>query len=113
MKLRVLFTAATLGATSLTMSPTHAQTLLPCEVYMCMAGISGVGATGGPACAPSLALWHAAAPAGLAVWTIWGFAPPASYKLRRSYLTKGCPEANVATNAAILEAIMTMWGSEP
>ena len=111
MQLRTLFaTLAIVGGMSIT--PAHAQTLTPCEVYLCMAGITGAGAPGGPACAPSLAYWHAPSPAGLAVWTTYGFIAPASAALRRTYLST-CPAANVATNTAVLNAIISEWGSVP
>lgn len=110
MKLRALFTTIAIG---LTTAPVHAQTVDSCTVYMCMAGISGFGASGGPACAPALTYWHSPAPAGLAVYhPPQGFNPPASAALRRGYLMT-CPGANVATNTAVLNAIITEWGSVP
>jgi hypothetical protein len=112
MKLRPLLFSVAFGAACLTAAPIHAQTVDPCTVYMCMAGISGFGAGGGPACAPALTYWHTASPAGLAVWTTYGFIAPASAALRRGYLTT-CPGANVATNTAVLNAIITQWGSVP
>ena len=114
MKLRTLFAPLTLSlAIGLTTAPVHAQSIDPCTVYTCMAGLSGFGASGGPGCSPAVAYWHAPTPAGLAVYAYGVFVPPASYTLRRSYLTTGCPAASFATNAAILEAIMTEWGSVP
>jgi hypothetical protein len=111
MQLRTLITTFIVAA-GLSITPAHAQTIAPCDVYMCMAGISGFGATGGPACAPALAFWHAPSPAGLAVWTTYGFMAPASTALRRTYLST-CPGANVASNAAVMNAIITEWGSVP
>lgn len=108
MKLRALFTTLTLGAACLTTAPTRAQTVDPCTVYMCMAGISGFGASGGPACAPALTYWHTA----LAVYSPY-FNPPASAARRRAYLTPTCPGANVGTNTAVLNAIMSQWGWVP
>lgn len=113
MKMHALLTSIALGLACATTTSIHAQTLTPCEVYLCMAGISGVGATGGPACAPAIAYWHAPTPAGLAVWATYVFVPPASYAARQTYLTTGCPAAALGTNAAVLSAIMTTWGSEP
>lgn len=113
MKLRALFATAALSVGGLATTAVHAQTVTPCEVYMCMAGISGVGLSGGPACAPAIAFWHTPAPAGLAVWGTYVFLPPPSAELRREYLTMGCPAANFATNAAILNAIIAEWGWEP
>ena len=80
MQLRTLF-ATLIVATGLSITPALAQTVAPCNVYMCIAGISGFGATGGPACAQALAFWHAPSPAGLAVWTTYGFMAPASAAL--------------------------------
>lgn len=107
MKLRALFTILTLGAASLTNAPAHAQTVDPCTVYMCMAGISGAGTSGGPACAPALTYWHSA----LAVYSPY-FNPPASAARRKAYLLT-CPGATNATNAAVLAAIIAEWGSVP
>jgi hypothetical protein len=112
-KMLMVVTHLALGAACLTTAPTHAQTLMPCEVFMCMAGVSGVGATGGPACAPAIAFWHAPAPAGLAVWATYVFVPPASYAARQTYLKTGCPQSVVGTNAAVLAAIMATWGAVP
>ncbi|MEP6898064.1 MAG: hypothetical protein ABI870_05995 [Rhodanobacter sp.] len=113
MKLRTLFATITFGtAICLTTVTAHAQTVDPCTMYLCMAGISGYGASGGPACAPALAYWHAPSPAGLAVWTTYGFIAPASAALRRTYLST-CVGSNAATNAAVLNAIITEWGSVP
>lgn len=111
MQLRTLFATLAVAA-GLSITPAHAQTVTPCEVYVCMAGISGAGATGGPACAPALAYWHAPSPAGLAVWTTYGFIAPASAARRRTYLMT-CPGAQVATNAALLSAIISEWGYVP
>lgn len=113
MKLPSLLVVLAVGATTtLAITPAHAQSVTPCDVYTCMAGISGSGTTGGPGCAPALAYWHAPSPTGLAVWTTYGFVAPASATLRRTYLST-CPGANVATNAAILNAIISQWGSVP
>lgn len=110
MKLRTLAATLALGvAASLTSA--HAQATDPCSVYLCMAGISGYGTSGGPACMAPIAYWHTPAPAGLAVYHPY-FNPVASYALRRSYMT-ACPAANLGTNAAAVEAILAEWGSEP
>src|SRR5690348_18059380 len=51
MKLRVLCATLAFGALGMmTMAPVHAQSVDPCTVYTCMAGISGSGASGGPGC---------------------------------------------------------------
>ena len=106
MQLRTLLATFVIGA-GLSIAPAHAQTVTPCEVYTCMAGLSGAGATGGPACAPSLAYWHSA----LAVYNPY-FNPPASALRRRTYLMT-CPGAQVATNAALLSTIIATWGHVP
>lgn len=110
MQLRTLIATLALGAVA-SSTPVHAQTVTPCEVYLCMAGISGYGASGGPACAPAIAFWHAPSPAGLAVYSPY-FVPLASATLRRTYLMT-CPGAQVASNAAVLTTIITEWGSVP
>lgn len=112
MKLRALATTLAFGVAASLAAPAHAQLPDPCTVYLCMAGISGSGSTGGPVCIAPIAFWHMASPAGLAVWGPYGFIPPASYALREAYLT-ACPGSSVATNEAVLQSIMTEWGSEP
>ena len=112
MKLRALFTALILGAAALTAVPAKAQAMDPCTVYLCMAGISGFGLSGGPACVVPIQFWHAAAPAGLAVYDNSGFDAPASYAARSAYLMT-CPGATTGTNAAVFAAIMAQWGSIP
>lgn len=87
--------------------PLRAQGVDPCTVYTCMAGVSGMGATGGPACAPALAFWHGA----LAVYSPL-FNPPASAIRRASYL-RTCRGANYAGNTAVLNAIIAAWGWVP
>ena len=115
MKLRTLFATLALGAACSTAAPVQAQSVDPCTVYLCMAGISGfsVGSGGGPACAPAIVYWHAPTPAGLAVYhPPQGFNPPASAARRRAYLMS-CPGATTASNAGVLQAIMSTWGWEP
>ena len=94
-------------AAMLAVMPLRAQRVDPCTVYTCMAGLSGSGAGGGPACAPALAYWHGA----LAVYSPL-FNPPASAARRRAYLGS-CPGARYAGNAAILETIIATWGWVP
>jgi hypothetical protein len=106
MQLRALFVILTVAAG---LNPTSAQArpVTPCEVYTCMAGISGAGATGGPACASAVAYWHTA----LAVYSPY-FNPPASALRRRTYLMT-CSGTHVATNATLLNTIISMWGYAP
>lgn len=99
MNLRTLLTAAAFGVAGLTLTPAHAQSVDPCAVYTCMAGISGSGTTGGPACAPATSYFFS-----LVVFDPY-FDAPATAQLRRQYLMT-CPGAQVATNAAILPAII-------
>jgi hypothetical protein len=108
MKQPALLTILALSAACMTTAPVKAQTVDPCTVYMCMAGISGFGATGGPACAPALVYWHTA----LAVYSPY-FNPPASAARRRTYLAPACPGANTSSNTAVLSAIMAQWGWVP
>jgi len=82
MKLRAVFATLAFGTTvGLITTPAHAQSVDPCTVYMCMAGISGIGASGGPGCAPALVFWDVPAP-GLAVYDEMGFDPFASFARR-------------------------------
>jgi hypothetical protein len=111
MTMRGLFTTIALGVAGLATTPVHAQSWDPCTVYMCMAGISGFGASGGPACAPALAYWHAPTPAGLAVYDVWtGFDAPASAARRMAYMDS-CP--TITVNPAVVSAIIALHGSIP
>lgn len=113
MKFRSLLTAMVMGASCLVAIPSKAQSVDPCSVYLCMAGISGFGTTGGPACVAPIKFWHTPAPAGLAVYNPpQGFNPPASYATRRAYMMS-CPGATDLTNAAAMEAILAQWGMIP
>lgn len=103
---RTLLTALAICTTGLAVAPVHAQTADPCSVYVCMAGISGAGATGGPACTAPIAAFHA-----IQIWDP-EFDSGATAAARRTFLMT-CPGAQVATNAAILEAIITQWGYIP
>jgi hypothetical protein len=105
-KPRALLAVITISATGLTVGPVHAQTADPCSVYTCMAGISGAGATGGPACAAPIAVFHA-----IQVWSP-NFNSVATAAARRNFLMT-CPGAQVATNLAILNAIIAEWGYSP
>jgi hypothetical protein len=111
MKLRILCPILALGM-AVGANPAHAQTFDPCSVYLCMAGIAGAGASGGPACTVPIAFWHTTAPAGLAVYDEEGFDAPASLAARQTYLMT-CPGAQVSSNAGILSAIIAEWGSVP
>jgi hypothetical protein len=86
--------------------PVQAQGVDPCIVYTCMAGISGAGTSGGPACAPATTYFFS-----LVVFDPW-FDAPATSQLRRTYLMT-CPGANMASNAMLLNAIIAEWGSVP
>lgn len=107
MKMRLLVVGLMFGAAALLDTPARAQTVDPCTVYTCMAGISGFGASGGPACTPTIAYWHSA----LAVYSPF-FNPPASAALRKAYMAT-CAGANTVSNAAVFTAIMSTWGWEP
>lgn len=111
MKLHTLFTTFALGTACLITTPAHAQAIDPCTVYMCMAGISGFGASGGPACAPALVYWHAPTPAGLAVYhPPQGFNPPASATQRMTYM-ESC--TTITVNPDVVSSIIAMYGSIP
>lgn len=107
MKPTCLLATLTVGiAALLTIAPVRAQSVDPCAVYTCMAGMSGDGATGGAACAPATTFFFS-----LVVFDPY-FDAPATAQLRRRYLMT-CPGANVATNAVILNAIIAEWGTVP
>lgn len=107
MKLHPLFVVLAFGTiAALAIAPVRAQSVDPCTVYTCMAGMSGSGTTGGPACTPATNYFFS-----LVVFDPY-FDAPATAQLRRQYLMT-CPGANVATNAAILHAIIAEWGSVP
>jgi hypothetical protein len=71
-----------------------------------MAGISGAGASGGPACVPATTYFFS-----LVVFDPM-FDPGATAELRRTYLMT-CPGANVPSNAVLLNAIIAEWGAVP
>lgn len=107
MKPRILLASLVLSATGLMSTPARAQSVDPCTLYLCMAGISGFGASGGPGCVSAIAYWHTA----LAVYSPY-FNPPASAALRKGYMA-ACPGATTTTNAAVFAAIMATWGWAP
>lgn len=106
MKLRTLCAtlALPLGIGVGLSAPTHAQAPEPCAVFMCMAGVSGYGASG-PECTPSIATFHA-----IQVWSPY-FNSSATAAARRMYLS-GCPGAT-GVNQGALEAIISTWGYSP
>ncbi|MCX7512381.1 hypothetical protein [Frateuria sp. STR12] len=108
MKLRIRSILLVVGtaATGLTTASVRAQSVDPCNVYTCMAGISGAGTTGGPGCVPATTYFFS-----LVVFDPF-FDAAATSQLRRTYLMT-CPGANVATNAALLNAIIAEWGAVP
>jgi hypothetical protein len=107
MKPTVLLATLTMGiATLLTIAPARAQSVDPCAVYTCMAGMSGDGATGGAACTPATTFFFS-----LAVFDP-NFDAAATSQLRQQYLMT-CPGANTGTNATILNAIIAEWGTVP
>lgn len=98
-----------LGSVALAVAPVaKAQSVDPCSVYTCMAGISGVGASGGAACEPSTNLFFES----LVVYDEEGFDAPATAALRYSYLMT-CPGSQYATNAVILAGIVNVWYDTP
>jgi hypothetical protein len=113
MKRHAFLSTVILGVVA-SLTSVHAQSPDPCTLYTCMAGMPGVvGLSGGPGCSTAIAFWHAPAPAGLAVYhPPQGFNPPASAALRRTYMST-CAGANAATNAAILQTIISEYGYLP
>jgi len=103
---RTLLAALAIGATGLAVAPVHAQGADPCSVYVCMAGISGDGTTGGPECAGAIATFHA-----IQVWDP-EFDSGSTATARRTFLMT-CPGVQVPTNAAVLEGIIAQWGYTP
>ena len=94
-------------------APVQAQVPpMPCQLYLCMAGMSGVGLPGGAGCVASYTYWITAAPLGLAVYDETGFDAPASYAARLAFM-EGCTQGNVGTNAEIFQTIMEEWGESP
>jgi hypothetical protein len=113
MKLRAFVATVVLGTVA-SVTSVHAQAPDPCTLYNCMAGMPGVvGMSGGAACEPAFTYWHAIAPAGLAIYDPYdGFDSPGSAALRQTFLS-GCPGSNDATNAAILQTIISEYGYIP
>lgn len=106
MKLHSLLAAIAISTAGLTIGTAHAQGVDPCSVYTCMAGISGSGASGGPACTTPIAFFHS-----MQVWSPH-FNSGATASWRRRYLMT-CPGAQLPTNLAILNAIIAEWGYTP
>jgi hypothetical protein len=102
MKLRSLFTTLAVGTAILVGSPAHAQAGDPCSVYTCMAGISGDGLTGGPACSAAYVTFFS-----MQVWDPY-YDAGATASWRRGYMM-ACPGANFATNEGILQEIVDVW----
>lgn len=88
---------------------TRAQGIDPCSVHICMAGISGYGASGGLACAPATHFFFDT----LVVWDWSGFDMPATWALRYMYMNY-CPGVVTApTNQAISASIAYTWYTVP
>lgn len=95
-----------LGISAFSSPKAEAQGIDPCSVYTCMAGISGVGTTGGPACVAPIDMFFS-----IVIFDPW-YDASATAAARRTYLMT-CPGANFATNAGILNAIIAEWGYIP
>lgn len=107
MNIKSIIAATALGIASL-FTPTQAQaTVDPCTVYMCMAGLSGYGASGGAGCTPAVTYWHTA----LTVYNPY-FNASATAARRQTYMMS-CPGAQTGQNAAVFQAIMRTWGRVP
>ncbi|HET6806343.1 MAG TPA: hypothetical protein VFH59_12980, partial [Frateuria sp.] len=87
LRTRSTLLALGLAASGLATAPVRAQNVDPCTVYLCMAGISGAGASGGPACVPGTTYFFS-----LVVFDPT-FDAPATSQLRRTYLMT-CAGAN-------------------
>lgn len=103
MKLSAFMITTALGVVALTTTAAHAQSVDPCSVYTCMAGISGSGATGGPACGPAIDMFFS-----IVIFDPWYDAQATAMARRQFMMT--CAGADIATNAAILNAIIAEWG---
>jgi hypothetical protein len=106
MKLRPLLTALAISVIGLTIGAAHAQSADPCIVYICMAGISGYGTSGGPDCTDAIAAFH-----NIQVWDP-EFDSSSTASSRRQFLMT-CPAAQEASNLAILNSIIAEWGYTP
>ncbi|MFK2877530.1 hypothetical protein [Rhodanobacter hydrolyticus] len=106
MQLRTLLATLTISVAGLTIGTAHAQGSDPCSVYTCMAGISGVGTSGGPACTAPIATFHA-----IQVWDP-EFDSGSTAASRRQFLMQ-CKLVQLPTNLAILNDIITQWGYSP
>ena len=103
MKLRALLTTLILGAVAgLTTAPVHAQDA--CPSYTCLAGMAGVGTTGGPACTALTQPFFS-----IIIYDEESIDFPATSAARRVFLMT-CPGATTATNAAILDTIIEEYG---
>jgi hypothetical protein len=102
MKLRSLTTTLSIGFAILLSGPVHAQAGDPCTAYTCMASVSGFGSPT-PSCAAGYAAFFSQQ-----VWSPH-YNPPATAARRMGFLM-GCPGADTPGNAAILTAIINMWG---
>lgn len=106
MKPHPLLAALAIGAIGLTIRSVHAQGADPCTVYNCMAGISGVGTSGGAACVGPIAAFHA-----IQVWDP-EFDSSSTASARRQFLMT-CQGVQEPSNLAILNAIIAQWGYTP
>ncbi len=121
MKLRHSLASLALCAVAATAATSaQAQGATPCEVYKCISGLSGYGATPTRACAPALEIFFKTAvfdpPLDPNVQEEKGskhtFDPEATAVERKNYLMS-CPEAAAQSNAATLTAIIDAWKKVP
>lgn len=109
MKMQTLAATLLLATSAVALAPAaHAQSVDPCNVFTCMAGISGFGTSGGPACTPDTEFFFGT----LAVYDEEGFDAPASAALRYMYLSY-CPGTDFSTNSAVKSAIVDVWFGTP
>lgn len=87
----------------------NAQAALPPDVFVCMAGISGIaGAPGGPACVTAQQTFFDE----LVVYDEEGFDAPATAELRYMYMLMA-PGAQLPSNLAIINGIVNIYYGTP
>lgn len=87
----------------------HAQAMLPADVFICMAGLSGLaGAPGGAACTPAQQTFFDE----LVVYDEEGFDAPATAELRYMYMLMA-PGAQSPSNLAIVNGIVDIYYGTP
>lgn len=108
MKMLTLSMIITLAA-GLGLAPSaHAQSTAPGDVFVCMAGISGYGSSGGGACTSATNYFFDT----LVVYDEEGFDAPATAALRYMYMSFD-PGVSISANQAIANQIVNVWYGTP